>query len=143
MTSIILPPGITMPEPIKPITAPEEAAPEEKAAQLPKPVGFKILCIVPDVTETVEGTSLDLIKPAAQLKAEEHGTTVLFVLDVGPDAYKDADKFPSGPWCKKGDFILTRTYTGTRFKMYGKELRMLNDDQVEGVVADPRGITRV
>ena len=76
------------------------------------------------------------------MRQEEHGTTVLFVLRIGPDAYKDKEKFPSGPWCKEGDFILVRTYTGTRVKIFGKEFRVINDDQVDCVVQDPRGITR-
>jgi len=73
---------------------------------------------------------------------EETGTTVLFVLAVGPDAYADKSRFPSGPWCKKGDFVLVRTYSGTRFKVFGKEFRVINDDMVDAVVADPRGISR-
>lgn len=143
MTDLILPPGITMPKPIQPMEKPKEDAPaEEKATQLPIPQGYKLLCIVPDVTENIEGTTLDLVKPSSLLKSEEHGTTVLFVLAVGPDAYKDTNKFPSGPWCKQGDFVLVRTYSGTRFKMYGKEMRLINDDQVDAVVVDPRGVTR-
>jgi co-chaperonin GroES (HSP10) len=52
------------------------------------------------------------------------------------------DKFPNGPWCKEGDFVITRAYAGTRFKIHGREFRLINDDQVEAVVQDPRGITR-
>ena len=100
------------------------------------------MCIVPEVDEKIAGTSLDLVRDAATLRQEEHATTVLFVLRMGPDAYRDQTKFPSGAWCKEGDFILVRTYTGTRFKIFGKEFRMINDDQVECVVQDPRGITR-
>ena len=133
-----------MPKPIQQKEAPEvDATSEQKASQLPIPKGYKILCIVPDVSENIDGTSLDLLKPTSQLRAEEHGTTVLFVLAVGEDAYKDTVKFPSGPWCKQGDFVLTRTYSGTRFKMYGKEMRVLNDDMIEAVVLDPRSVTRV
>jgi co-chaperonin GroES (HSP10) len=143
MIDLILPPGVSMPKPIQPAPTQDENIPaEQKATQLPIPQGYKILCIVPDVSENIDGTTLDLVKPTSQLRAEEHGTTVLFVLAVGPDAYKDANKFPSGPWCKQGDFILVRTYSGTRFKMYGKEMRLLNDDQVDAVVVDPRGVTR-
>jgi co-chaperonin GroES (HSP10) len=97
---------------------------------------------VPEVDEKIAGTSLDLVRDAATLRAEEHATTVLFVMRVGPDAYKDTAKFPSGAWCKEGDFVLVRTYTGTRFKVFGKEFRVLNDDQIECVVQDPRGYTR-
>jgi co-chaperonin GroES (HSP10) len=141
MSNLILPPGISMPKPIKAAEQPDEnASPEERAKQLPDPTGWKILCILPDVDQTFEGTSI--VKADSYMKAEEHGTTVLFVLKVGPDAYKDQAKFSSGPWCKEGDFVLVRTYSGTRFKIFGKEFRLLNDDQVEAVVQDPRGITR-
>ena len=75
--------------------------------------------------------------------AESVGTIIGFVLKMGPDCYKDTKRFPSGPWCKKGDFILMRTYTGTRFKIHGKEFRFINDDSVEGVVEDPRGYERL
>lgn len=141
MSSIILPPGISLPDPIKPIDTPEEGATaEQKATQLPEPTGWRLLCIVPDVSENFENSAL--VKADTFMKQEEHATTVLFVLKVGPEAYKDPVKFPSGAWCKAGDFILTRTYSGTRFKIFGKEFRLLNDDQVDAVVQDPRGLTR-
>jgi co-chaperonin GroES (HSP10) len=143
MSEILLPPGISLPPTIQPIERPkEDVPPEEKATSLPRPTGWKLLCIVPDVSEKLDGTELDLVKPTSILKQEEHATTVLFVLEVGPDAYKDQAKFPTGAWCKKGDFILVRTYSGTRFKIFGKEFRLINDDQVDAVVQDPRGLTR-
>jgi co-chaperonin GroES (HSP10) len=143
MSEILLPPGISLPPTIQPIQKPtEDSSSEEKATSLPRPTGWKILCIVPDVSEKLDGTDLDLVKPTSILKQEEHATTVLFVLEVGPDAYKDQAKFPTGAWCKKGDFILVRTYSGTRFKIFGKEFRLINDDQVDAVVQDPRGLTR-
>ena len=142
MSDLILPPGISFPEQIQPAEMPaEDATNEEKANQLPEPVGYKLLCVVPDVSETIDGTNL--VKASDAMRREEQTTTVLFVVKVGPDAYKDVTKFPGGPWCKAGDFVMTRTYTGTRFKMYGKEMRLINDDQIEGVVQDPRGITHV
>lgn len=144
MSEILLPPGLTLPPSIQPREEPQaDAAPEEKAASLPEPTGWKLLCIVPEVSEKIDGTELDLVKPTSILKQEEHATTVLFVLKVGPDAYKDTNKFPTGAWCKQGDFVLVRTYSGTRFKIFGKEFRLINDDQVDAVVQDPRGITRV
>lgn len=143
MSEIVLPPGISLPPSVQPVDKPDENAPNEtKASALPIPTGWKLLCIVPEVDEKIAGTSLDLVRDAATLRQEEHATTVLFVLRMGPDAYRDQTKFPSGAWCKEGDFILVRTYTGTRFKIFGKEFRMINDDQVECVVQDPRGITR-
>lgn len=142
MSELALEPGsFALPEAIQPIDAPEpEATDEEKARQLPDPTGWKILCAVPDVTETFENSSI--VKAGAFMKQEEHATTVLFVLKVGPDAYKDTSKFPAGAWCKEGDFVLVRTYSGTRFKIFGKEFRLINDDMVDAVVQDPRGLTR-
>lgn len=141
MTDLFLPPGISLPAPIQPADTPAaDASDQQKATQLPTPTGWKILCIVPDVAETFEGS--EIVKADTFIKQEEHATTVLFVLKVGPDAYKDTAKFPSGPWCKEGDFVLVRTYSGTRFKIYGKEFRLLNDDQIDAVVDDPRGVTR-
>jgi len=110
------------------------------ATQLPKPKGWKLLCALPNVEDKFSGT--DLLKPDSLTKVEEYSTTVLCVLELGDDAYNDADKFPHGPWCKKGDFVLVRAYSGTRFKIHGTEFRLINDDQVEAVVEDPRGYSR-
>jgi len=143
MSEILLPPGIALPPTVQQLDTPEPDATEEtKATALPTPTGYKILCIVPPVDEKIAGTELDLIRDTASMRQEEHATTVLFVMRLGPDAYKDTAKFPSGPWCKEGDFVLVRTYTGTRMKIFGKEFRVIYDDQVECVVQDPRGITR-
>ena len=143
MSEILLPLGIQLPPAVQQLDTPEPDATEEtKATALPTPTGYKILCIVPPVDEKIAGTELDLIRDTASMRQEEHATTVLFVMRLGPDAYKDTAKFPSGPWCKEGDFVLVRTYTGTRMKIFGKEFRVIYDDQVECVVQDPRGITR-
>ena len=142
MSDLDLSPGaFALPEPIQPLDA-FEATDEQKATQLPNPTGWKILCAVPDISEKVDGTSLDLVRPIEGMRQEETATTVLFVLKVGPDAYGDTAKFPNGAWCKEGDFVLVRTYSGTRFKIFGKEFRLINDDQVDAVVQDPRGLTR-
>ena len=142
MSELVLEPGqFALPEAIQPVAAPaEDANNDEKATVLPDPTGWKLLCAVPDVVETFENSSI--VKAGLFMKQEEHATTVLFVLKVGPDAYKDTTKFPAGAWCKAGDFVLVRTYSGTRFKIFGKEFRLINDDQVDAVVQDPRGLTR-
>jgi len=126
---------------VQPISAPPEKT-EEKTQMLPNPVGYKLLCGVPKVSTKLDGTDLDLERPSEIVRQEEQATTVLFVLKVGVDAYQDKTKFPNGPWCKEGDFVMVRTYAGTRFKIYGNEFRFINDDQIDGVVDDPRGITR-
>jgi len=113
---------------------------ERKAKQLPDPSGFKLLCMVPKVEEEFGGTGI--IKSSESVKVEEQTTIVLFVAKVGPDAYKDPTRFPSGPWCKVGDFVVVRAYSGTRIKIHGTEWRIINDDTVDGTVEDPRGIGR-
>jgi co-chaperonin GroES (HSP10) len=144
MSETLLEPGqYALPEAVIQLDAPPvDATDDEKATLLPTPTGWKILCAVPPVSEKIAGTELDLVRDTATMRQEEHATTVLFVLKVGPDAYKDSSRFPAGAWCKEGDFVLVRTYSGTRFKIYGKEFRLINDDQVDAVVDDPRGLTR-
>jgi len=112
---------------------------EEKAKQLPKPSGYRILCAIPDVDKAYES---GILKTDETVRFDELLTTVLFVVELGPDCYKDKDRFPSGPWCKKGDFVLVRPNAGTRLVIHGREFRIINDDSVEGIVDDPRGIKR-
>jgi len=141
MSDLILPPGLILPKEIQTKVAPQEdETPEEKGTMLPDPVGYKLLCVVPDVSETIAGSVL--LKASEYARQEEHSTTVLFVMKVGPEAYKDKAKFPHGAWCTAGDFVVVRAYAGTRLKIYGKEFRLINDDQVEATVLDPRGVTR-
>ena len=112
---------------------------EQKATQLPKAAGYHILCMVPEVDNEYES---GLIKADTTMKYEEVLTPVLFVMDIGPDAYADKERFPNGPWCKKGDFVLVRPNAGTRLVIHDREFRIINDDSVEAVVQDPRGIKR-
>jgi len=113
---------------------------EEKAKQLPVPSGYRILCAIPEAEKEYEGSRF--VKADETKRNEELLTTVLFVVDLGPDCYKDATRFPTGPWCKKGDFVLVRPHAGTRLLIHDREFRIINDDSVEGVVEDPRGIKR-
>ncbi len=116
-----------------------EVTDEQIEAGLPKPSGYKILVALPKVEESYAG---GIIKSDAVKRQEEVSTIIGGVLDLGPDAYKDTTKFPTGPWCKEGDYVIIRAYSGTRFRLYGTEYRLINDDTVEGVVADPRGYSR-
>ncbi len=118
-------------------TLPQTA--EEKAKQLPDPTGYHILVTLPEKEEKFES---GLIKADTTLHYEQVLATVFFVVKMGPDCYKDEKRFPNGPWCKEGDFILARPNTGTRLKIHGTEFRLINDDCVEAVVQDPRGISR-
>jgi co-chaperonin GroES (HSP10) len=116
-----------------------EATNEEKASQLPKPSGYRILCAIPEVEKEYDS---GLVKADTTIHYEEVLTTVLFVVELGPDCYKDTSRFPTGPWCKKGDFVLVRPNAGTRLLIHGREFRLINDDSVEATVMDPRGIKR-
>jgi co-chaperonin GroES (HSP10) len=118
-------------------TLPQTA--EEKAKQLPEPSGYHILVALPEVEEKYDS---GIIKADQTLHYEEVLATVFFVVKLGPDCYKDEKRYPTGPWCKEGDFILARPNSGTRLKIHGREFRIINDDTVEGVVDDPRGISR-
>jgi len=112
---------------------------EQKAKQLPDPVTYHLLCALPEAEEEYES---GLLKAGQTMHFEEVMSPVLFVIKMGPDAYKDEKRFPSGPSCKVGDFVLVRPNTGTRLKIHGREFRIVNDDSVEAVVEDPRGIKR-
>lgn len=118
-------------------TLPESA--EDKARQLPDPSTFYLLCALPEIEEKFDS---GLAKAETTMHYEEILSPVLFVMKLGPDAYKDTKKFPSGPSCNVGDFVLVRPNTGTRIKIHGKEFRLIYDDSVEAVVQDPRGISR-
>ena len=112
---------------------------EQLKAKLPEPSGYRLLIAVPEISEKTEG---GVFMPDQLKKAEETASIVGFVVKAGSEAYADANKFPSGPWCKEGDFVIFRSYSGTRFKVMGKEFRLINDDTVEAVVEDPRGYSR-
>jgi len=122
----------------KKVTA-EEPKQERKPTQLPEVKGYRILCAVPSVEDTFES---GIIKADKTKHIEEHSTVVLFVMKIGDMAYADKERFPTGPWCKEGDFVITRAYSGTRIKIHGREFRIINDDTVEAVVDDPRGYER-
>lgn len=112
---------------------------ESKSKQIPDPVGYRMLCMVPKIEGSFKS---GLAKADETMKVEQQVSVVLYVAKMGPDCYKDEKKFPSGPYCKVGDFVVVRSYTGTRLLIHGSEWRILNDDSVDAVVDDPRGISR-
>ena len=112
---------------------------EDRAKQLPMPQGYRLLCAI---TEAEEAFESGIIKSDETRRVDELLTTVLFVVSLGPDCYADKVRFPNGPWCKQGDFILVRPNAGTRLVIHDREFRIINDDSVEAVVQDPRGIKR-
>jgi co-chaperonin GroES (HSP10) len=128
----------TNPDSLDATVLPQNA--DDKAKQLPEPSGYHMLVAIPEVEDKYES---GLIKADSTMHHEEVLSTVFFVVKMGPDCYKDEKRFPTGPWCKQGDFILARPNSGTRLKIHGREFRLINDDTVEAVVQDPRGISRM
>jgi co-chaperonin GroES (HSP10) len=118
---------------------------EEVMKTLPEPKGYRILIAIPKKEET-HGNSVIVI-PESERRKEEIASIVGMVVKMGSMAYQDPEKFPDGPWCQEGDFVLMRSYSGTRFKVTtpqgDQEFRLINDDTVEAVVADPRVISRL
>ena len=113
----------------------------ELEAQLPIPVGYRLLVALPDIEDHYQGSSL------LKTETEKHREYILsimgVVIDMGEDAFSDEERFPSGSWCKIGDYVMFRMNTGTRFRVNGKEFRLMNDDSIEAVIPDPRGICNV
>jgi len=108
--------------------------------QLPKPVGYRVLVALPQPEETVAGTSILKTETA---KTQDHIMSIIgLVVDMGDQAYSDKERFPTGAWCKAGDFVMFRMNSGTRFTIGGVEYRLMNDDSIEAIVDDPSGIQR-
>jgi co-chaperonin GroES (HSP10) len=108
------------------------------APKLPVPKGYRILIMIPEIDDTHDG----MILKASQTKHDEEVSSIVgFVLGMGPDAYKDEERF-SEPYCKEGEFIIMREYSGSRLVIMGKEFRLINDDTVLATVDDPTGIMR-
>lgn len=108
--------------------------------QLPVPTGYKLLVEMPKLEEK---TTSGIYLPQETKKLEETASIIGRVIGLGPEAYADKEKFPNGPWCKHGDYVMIRSYSGTRFKIGDQELRLINDDTVEAVVPDPKAVSRV
>jgi len=116
-----------------------EVTEEEMEQQLPKPVGYRLLIALPTIEKEFDS---GIAKAERTLNEERIMTTVGVLLDMGAEAYSDTSRFPHGAWCKIGDYVVIRPHTGTRLNVNGQELRLINDDSIEAVVADPRGVTR-
>lgn len=112
----------------------------KKSDTFPHPTGYKLLIAMPTLEEKTEG---GVFIPDSLQQAESTASVVGWVIQAGDLAYQDQDKFPNGPYCKEGDWVIFRSYSGTRFKIEDQEFRLINDDTVEAVVADPRGVKRV
>lgn len=118
----------------------EEGRLKEMETLIPKPVGYRLLIALPNVDKTFGESGI--IKASKTLHEEYILSTVGCVLDMGEQAYSDKERFPTGPWCKIGDYVMFRANTGTRFKVGDQEYRLMNDDSVEAIVDNPRAVMR-
>ena len=119
----------------------ENITDEQLETMIPLPVGYRVLVALPQVEETFDGT--ELLK-SSQTRNEEHVMSIIgLVVDMGEQAYADKERFPTGAWCKQGDYVMFRANSGTRFRIGNTEYRLMNDDSIEAVVPDPTGISRV
>ena len=113
---------------------------KEIDAHLPKPVGYRVLVALPQQKDTYEGSN---ILKTDTTKRHDHIMSIMgLVMDMGDQAYADKERFPTGAWCKQGDYVMFRANTGTRFTVNGLEYRLMNDDSIEAVIDDPTGIKR-
>lgn len=110
------------------------------AVRIVEPVGYRLLVRLCQIDEKTKG---GIYRPASTRDVEQTAHVVGEVLATGEDAYENVEKFPNGPWCRVGDFIMMRAYSGTRFQVDGTEYRLINDDTVEAVVTEPGRVERV
>tara|TARA_R110000787_G_C13375980_1_gene441350 strand:+ start:218 stop:607 length:390 start_codon:yes stop_codon:yes gene_type:complete len=112
---------------------------QELEAALPTPVGYRVLVALPEVEETFGESRI--VKSSKEQHLDHILSTIGLVVDMGTEAYSDKERF-AAPWCKEGDYVMFRANTGTRFKVGNTEFRLMNDDSIEAVVADPRAVAR-
>ena len=108
--------------------------------RLPQPVGYRLLVIPYYMKQTTKG---GVFIPDATRDKESFATVAAYVVKLGPDAYKDSEKFPSGPWCFEKNWVLMGRYAGNRFKVDGLEVRLINDDNIIATILDPSDISYV
>ena len=115
-----------------------EHLPNEKVLErLPNPTGWRMLVLPYKGQGKTKGGVLLTDK---HMEERTYTTVTALVLKMGPECYKNEERFPNGPWCKKGDWIIFGRYAGSRFGIEGGEVRILNDDEIIAVVKDPEDI---
>ena len=110
---------------------------KKEMEKVPNPTGYRIT-LFPLKLDSKTKSGIHLTDETVQ--ESQLTTNICKVLKVGPDAYKDKDKFPTGPWCKEDDWVLITRYAGSRIRIDGGELRIINDDEILAVIDDPREI---
>ena len=124
-------------EPVQEVTPESVQEDESLMEKLPEPTGYRIL-ILPFTQKAVTKGGIHLSE--SYVEKERLGTNVGFVVSLGPDAYKDKNKFPNGAWCQARDWVIFGRYAGARIKIDGGDLRLLNDDEILAVVNNPEDV---
>ena len=118
-----------------------EKHPEKKvtteSTKLPKPTGWRMLVLPFKMNEKTKG---GLILAETSLEKQQVASQCGLVLRMGPDCYRDKERYPEGPWCKEKDWVIFARYAGSRIKIEGGEVRMLNDDEILATVDNPEDI---
>ena len=110
---------------------------KKEIEKVPNPTGYRIVLFPLKLDSK---TKSGIILTDETVAESQITTNICKVLKVGPDAYKDKDKFPTGQWCKTDDWVLITRYAGSRIRIDGGELRIINDDEILAVIDDPRDI---
>jgi len=110
---------------------------EEKEPKLPQPTGWRMLVLPFKMKEKTKG---GLVLAETTLERQQVASQVGLVLAMGPQCYKDKERYPEGPWCKVKDWVMFARYAGSRIKIDGGEMRLLNDDEVLATIDSPEDI---
>ena len=110
---------------------------EKLTERLPKPTGWRIVVLPYKGSDKTKG---GIILADATKEMQQVTTVCGYVLSVGPDAYGDTNRFPEGPWCKEKDWVIFSRYAGSRLKIEGGEIRILNDDEILATISNPEDI---
>ena len=110
---------------------------EKEEPKLPKPTGWRLLVLPFKMKETTKG---GLVLAETTLERQQVASQVGLVMAMGPQCYKDKERYPEGPWCKEKDWVMFARYAGSRIKIDGGEMRLLNDDEVLATIDSPEDI---
>ncbi len=116
---------------------PTEKKEINESSKLPSPTGWRILVLPYRGKGKTEG---GVLMPESAVEQQQVSTQVGYVLKVGSLAYKDSEKFPTGPWCQEKDWVMFARYSGSRFNIDGGEVRILNDDEILAKISDPEDV---
>ena len=110
---------------------------KKEEPKLPKPTGWRLLVLPFKMKETTKG---GIVLAETTLEKQQVASQVGLVMAMGPDCYADKERYPEGPWCKVKDWVMFARYAGSRIKIEGGEMRLLNDDEVLATIDSPEDI---